>query len=378
MEEAVSLSIRQAIEALRRGQAPEAIERFSALLEGGSDVAEAHLGLAIAHHILGDYIASDQSAATVLQHQPGNIRALLLRGQAHRHKGSHTLAVSYFQRALSFADALTSPPGDLVADLHRARAICDEARTAYEDHLESALASLDRSDRFRHALDVMLERSDPYLPRPTQFFFPGLDTRYFFDSSGFDWVPDLEAATDAIRLELIALTEVVDFLPYVEVPGDRAYTDPHRMIANRDWSAIHLIRDGKIVEENAARCPATMAALRAVPLSSIPGRTPSVLFSRLLPGARIPPHHGMLNTRLIGHLPLIVPGPAALRVGPTTHFWQEGKVCLFDDSIEHEAWNEAREARVILLFDITRPDMTQAETAAVSALFAAIDAYSGA
>jgi len=120
-----------------------------------------------------------------------------------------------------------------------------------------------------------------------------------------------------------------------------------------------------------------MAALAHVPLAKIPGRTPSVLFSQLQPGAHIPPHNGLINTRLIVHLPLIVPGKCRLRVGNEVREWQEGKAWVFDDSIDHEAWNDSDRTRVILLFDIARPELTDEENRWVATLFEGIDAFTG-
>jgi len=76
-------------------------------------------------------------------------------------------------------------------------------------------------------------------------------------------------------------------------------------------------------------------------------------------------------------LPLLVPGPAWLRVGSETHHWQEGKVCIFDDSIEHEAKNEASETRVVLLFDIWRPELSLTERMEIAKFLGAISTYSG-
>jgi aspartyl/asparaginyl beta-hydroxylase (cupin superfamily) len=120
-----------------------------------------------------------------------------------------------------------------------------------------------------------------------------------------------------------------------------------------------------------------MQVLENVPLARFPNRSPSVLFSRLKPGARIPPHNGLANTRLICHLPLIVPPKCGFRVGNDVREWTEGKAWVFDDSINHEAWNGSDQTRVILLFDIQRPEMSEEENALVSALFAAVDRYSG-
>jgi aspartate beta-hydroxylase len=100
-----------------------------------------------------------------------------------------------------------------------------------------------------------------------------------------------------------------------------------------------------------------------------------VLFSLLRPGAHIPPHNGYTNARLICHLPLIVPGNCALRVGNETRSWREGELMVFDDSIEHEAWNNSGELRAILLFDIWRPELTADERTLVGALLKSVDDY---
>ena len=107
----------------------------------------------------------------------------------------------------------------------------------------------------------------------------------------------------------------------------------------------------------------------------VPGRTPSILFSRLKAGARIPPHHGLINTRLICHLPLIAPPGSRFRVGNDVREWKEGQAWAFDDTIEHEAMNDSGKDRTILIFDVWKPEMTDEEKSLVSAMFQAIDGY---
>ena len=100
------------------------------------------------------------------------------------------------------------------------------------------------------------------------------------------------------------------------------------------------------------------------------------LFSLLKPGTHIKPHHGLLNTRLIVHLPLIAPPGCALRVGSQTREWEVGKAFIFDDSIEHEAWNRGQSTRVVLLFEMWRPEISLDEpVAALTALFGSIPAF---
>ncbi|MCC7249855.1 MAG: aspartyl/asparaginyl beta-hydroxylase domain-containing protein [Lysobacter sp.] len=145
---------------------------------------------------------------------------------------------------------------------------------------------------------------------------------------------------------------------------------------NPDWSALFLHQDGER-QPAADLCPNTIAALSGAPLTDIPGRAPSILFSRLAAGAHIPPHTGVLNSRLICHLALVVPDGCELRVGNETRVWQEGKAWVFDDSIEHEARNAGDRDRYILLFDIWRPELSGEERSAIGALCSAIDGYCG-
>ena len=123
-----------------------------------------------------------------------------------------------------------------------------------------------------------------------------------------------------------------------------------------------------------------MAAIANIPLTQTNNRSPSVLFSLLRPGAHIPAHCGFVNTRLICHLPLIVPNApkgCTFRVGNEIKPWVEGKVWLFDDTIEHEAWNHSDEVRVILLFEVWRPEINALERRQINAMFDAIDLHSG-
>ena len=118
-------------------------------------------------------------------------------------------------------------------------------------------------------------------------------------------------------------------------------------------------------EENIARCPATAAALAALPMLDLPGKGPTALYSILEPRTRIPPHTGSSNVRATVHLPLMVPKGCGLRVGAETRTPEAGMAWAFDDTIEHEAWNDSDEPRAILIFDIWNPLLTEAERAAV-------------
>jgi aspartyl/asparaginyl beta-hydroxylase (cupin superfamily) len=225
---------------------------------------------------------------------------------------------------------------------------------------------------------LLLGKREIYPQQPKYFYFPELPQVQFFDRHLFPWAAELENKCEEIQSEARAILDGgAGFVPYVQREANRPAFDNRELLDNPDWGAFYLIKDGVTVAENAARCPRTFAALRDLPLCRIDHRTPSILFSLLRPGTRIPPHHGFMNARLIGHLPLIVPPDCALRVGNETREWHEGELVLFDDTIEHEAWNKSREPRIVLLFDVWRPELSDTERGLVAAMLEAIDQFDG-
>jgi hypothetical protein len=313
----------------------------------------------------------------------GELQATLARADDFAARGDVRAAVAFYQSALKSVRDVGGLDRDTIAQLQRAQAFVAGRVREFQQSLEQAVAHAHPADpvaalRLAHSLDMLKGERQVYQQQPSVLYYPYLAQRQYFEREEFEWVPALEAATPAIREELAALVdEGADFRPYVENHPDRPNRDFHGLNDNPDWTALYLWRDGKVVEQNAARCPKTMTALENVPLSRIGSRTPAVLFSRLEPGAHIPPHSGMLNCRLICHLPLIVPNGCWLRVGNETREWEEGKLLVFDDSFEHEAKNPTGELRIILLFDIWRPELGEEERTAISAIFDSIDRFRG-
>jgi hypothetical protein len=313
----------------------------------------------------------------------GELQATLARADDFAARGDVRAAVAFYPSALKSIRDVGGLDRDTIAQLQRAQAFVAGRVREFQQSLEQAVAHAHPADpvaalRLAHSLDMLKGERQVYQQQPSVLYYPYLAQRQYFEREEFEWVPALEAATPAIREELAALVdEGADFRPYVENHPDRPHRDFHGLNDNPDWTALYLWRDGKVVEQNAARCPKTMTALENVPLSRIGSRTPAVLFSRLEPGAHIPPHSGMLNCRLICHLPLIVPNGCWLRVGNETREWEEGKLLVFDDSFEHEAKNPTGELRIILLFDIWRPELGEEERTAISAIFDSIDRFRG-
>ena len=311
-----------------------------------------------------------------------SVQALLDRGDDFARAGDPKAAMSFYQRALQGARSV--PLDALSMDrLRGAQAFIQKQANEFHRSLDGALRAFDPENeiaklRLTHALDMMTGKRAIELQQPSLFYYPYLSQRQFFERDEFEWVASLETATPVIRDELVdLLSDGADFRPYVEDDPNRPTRNFHGLNNNQSWTALYLWRDAALVPEIAERCPRTVEAFANVPLTHIGKRTPSVFFSRLESGAHIPPHHGLLNCRLICHLPLIVPAGCWLRVGNETRQWEEGKLLIFDDSIEHEAKNPTAELRIVLIFDIWRPELTEAERKAISTIFNAIDSFQG-
>jgi aspartyl/asparaginyl beta-hydroxylase (cupin superfamily) len=237
--------------------------------------------------------------------------------------------------------------------------------------------------RFREALAIMFGERErdlvvqryPQLPR--LFFYPGLPYVDFADVAQFHWRKELESRHRELRDEASdLLADTSDFSPYVKRSSEYPQGDVYGLVENPSWSSLYLWNSGEPIEENVARCPRTFAAMNEiVPQCEIRGKFPSVLFSLLKPGAHIPPHNGMLNIQYICHLPLIVPPNCRFRVGESTVEWHEGKMLAFDDTVEHEARNDSDQDRLILLFYIWNPFLSDEEQLLVRTMLEVVHDY---
>jgi beta-hydroxylase len=122
--------------------------------------------------------------------------------------------------------------------------------------------------------------------------------------------------------------------------------------SDNNWKTFFLAGIGMDCEQNAQRCPETMRLL-----GKIPGMT-TAFFSILSPGKHIPAHRGAWNGILRFHLGLMVPEPrerVRIRIGNDFYSWREGEALIFDDTFNHEVWNDTDETRVVLFVDVLRP-----------------------
>ncbi|HEY6167715.1 MAG TPA: aspartyl/asparaginyl beta-hydroxylase domain-containing protein [Verrucomicrobiae bacterium] len=169
-----------------------------------------------------------------------------------------------------------------------------------------------------------------------------------YDAAQFPWVKSVEAGWNKVRAELDAVMTFRDAIPSFQ----EILKEVSLIQADHNWKTFFLAGIGMDCSENARRCPETMKVL-----AKIPGMT-TAFFSILAPGKHIPPHRGAYNGVLRLHLALQVPEPrerVRIRIGRRICHWEEGKCLIFDDSFNHEVWNDTDGYRVVLFVDFARP-----------------------
>lgn len=373
-----------ALNAIQAGNARAARAQLEAQVSAGTREPSLFLVLAHACRAQADLVATERAVDEALLLDPSSLNGLVIKGDLLRNRNDLPAAAGYYDRVLQLIEASGSPQ-EMQALADYARQWQQQCTTAMSTHLLSHLQGhgYDPSSappRFNHALDLLTGKRNIYHQKPKAFYFPELPQRQFYEREEFDWVADLEDVADEIAWELqeVLKTQEQEFTPYLRLDLRQAGMDPNKVKQGEGWRAFYLWQNGQVVLDHAIRCPRTMAALEQTPLTKIRSHAPSVLFSMLRPGARILPHTGFINARLICHLPLIVPADCGLRVGNETRQWEPGKLLIFDDTIEHEAWNLSDQTRVVLLFDIWRPELNAEERRLVASLLEGVDSFTGA
>jgi aspartyl/asparaginyl beta-hydroxylase (cupin superfamily) len=172
--------------------------------------------------------------------------------------------------------------------------------------------------------------------------------RHIYDSATFPWAAEVEAGWKAVRAELDQVMQYRDQIPSFHEILKEVTT----ITTDDNWKTYFLAGIGMNCEQNARRCPETMKLL-----GKIPGMK-TAFFSILSPHKHIPAHRGAYNGILRLHLGLLVPEPrekCRIRIGNDFRIWTEGKSLIFDDTFNHEVWNDTDGYRVVLFVDFARP-----------------------
>lgn len=340
------------------------------------EASNARLWMNLAAALRGLGLADEelQALQRVLEIEPRHLAALLQKGVLLERQGKPKAAAKTYHNALQTIPPGASLPNAMRPLVARAIEVTNANDAALADYLAEQLRGLreehagEDQTRFDHCIGTIVNRRRIYTPQPTFLYFPKLPALEFYPREHFPWLPIVEAATDTIRAEFERVfAEDADRLePYVAYPKGRPLDQWADLNHSRKWSAFYLWRDGVPQHEHLARCPGTAQVLSQLPLHDIPGYAPTVFFSILDAKSHIPAHTGVTNTRVIVHVPLVVPDSCRFRVGSETREWRPHHAWVFDDSIEHEAWNDSDVPRAILIFDIWNPFLTPAERALVS------------
>jgi aspartyl/asparaginyl beta-hydroxylase (cupin superfamily) len=328
-----------------------------------------------------DEAGEEAAIRGALTADPTDLVALILRANLYQRQGKRHAAANAFGAVAAVAPPLERLAPELRPAVRDAMAYREQYQQEFAGFLDDYLAPLARElhgeklGRFRESLDIMTGRKRRFDSQSALFHFHGLAPVAFFDREHFPWLDAIERQTDAIRAEFLdVLAADHGFTPYLKYGSDQPLNQWAELNNSLRWSAFHLVEAGR-PGANAARCPVTMQALAGAPQPDQPGRTPTAMFSLLKPRTRIPPHCGVSNVRLVTHLPLIIPPHCGFRVGNDVREWAPGQAWVFDDTIEHEAWNDSEELRVILMFDVWHPHLSEAERRMVTALAGGIQSF---
>ncbi len=344
----------------------------------------AWLGLGACYRTLGNIPAALEAVDRGLAVDPLNFAALLMRASLLERAGRLREA------GPAYGNALAQAPPDHVLDAATRRALAHgrNINQSYGEELEAhlldslrALAGTDgaASRRATRFIDFIIGRRKNYRQEPVGYFYPGLPAIEFWEREEFPWLEGLEEQTGAITQELMSVLQedAGEITPYLDYSDTTPLGQWEQLNRSDLWGAYHLKCFGERVAPNAARCPRTMAALEKTPQPNVKNRSPAAMFSVLRARTHIPPHTGVANTRLVVHLPLIVPDGCRFRVGNETRIYAPRTAWVFDDTIEHEAWNDSDETRIILLFDVWNPRIPEAEQALIAAISSALDEFAG-
>lgn len=364
--------------ALSEGRLDRALELLSRAAAADAQDAMTHHHLGRVQETAGNLAAALAAETRAVQLRPDFLVARLHLGMLLERCGEQHKALLQYARTLRDAqgngrwiNAATTP--------ETIRPLVEHAVVTFRGGRRALLFGLieplaqrygrDALNRVERCLRIYLGEAAAVYPdprqQPTFLYFPGLPASAYFDRSAYAWADEFEAATSTIRGELSDLLRS-------DVGRERVFTTDELERENLkglrgapSWDGYYFYRHGQRRDDNCAACPQTARAMDALPLCRVVEHAPEAFFSVFTPGTHLLPHRGVTNTRVVAHLPLLVPPDCALNVGGEIHAWEEGRVVMFDDTYEHEAWNRSDRSRVVLIFDLWNPYLTEAERAAL-------------
>ncbi|MFC7221195.1 aspartyl/asparaginyl beta-hydroxylase domain-containing protein [Streptomyces polyrhachis] len=219
------------------------------------------------------------------------------------------------------------------------------------------LGKVERKDveRIREGLEITAQGRIGEVAGATEpeVYFPGFTSRPWWSRDDISWLDELESAAPNILGELQSF----------DLGTRPSVSHPTGLADRGHWRALYLSCIGKPYTRNLSSFPKTLETLSKIPGATDCGMT---YFSMIDGGTHIAPHSGFTNAHLRCHLSLVATGGSRIRVAEHVRGWEEGKAFVFDDSYDHEVWNDGSERRIVLLFDFWHPELTVPEIEALT------------
>jgi aspartate beta-hydroxylase len=387
-EDAIGFLVARAID---RREIPRARDVALGAVHARPDSAKLQFHFGVALQAAGEHstaLLAFQAAHVV---DPALLPALLWQAECKLALGRYSEALRSQLSALYEVErsGLLARPGSLqppvrerieraYADMHRARKLALEPALAplREQHGAAAIERIDRA--IARVYGEPAPQPKHPLQRPHLLYVPDLADQAWFEREQLPYLETLEAATEVIREELLAvLSDEPNLMPRVDRPKPAAVEPIWRKLSHPPaWSEYSLYRHGRRVESNCSRCPRTLAMLESLPLVRIADHAPEIRFCVLKPHTHVAQHTGVINGRLSVQLPLIVPkNCGVLRVGYEAREWNEGQSQIFDDSFVHEAWNTSDHTCIVLSLGVWNPHLSEPEREALSIAIAELGEF---
>jgi aspartate beta-hydroxylase len=373
--------------ALSKGQPQEAVQALQRAHQLQANNPHILRNLGVAWDAVGDVAAAQHALEASVALAPDGFQTRLHLASVYERQGlTHEALVNYFRAIIGaqlvgrWMDIASTPHG-LQAKVIHAMNVVEHGRTRlFNECLAPLRAHFGPVEiqRVQHWLNEYLAFRSPSSPDPRQkpkfMYMPGLPSQPYYDRSLFPFIEGIEDIVAVMREEMLEnLDRSSGFVPFLGI-DDASQLQGYLENANGRpaWDAFFFYRHGSPVQENQQKCPLTASMLENLPLVRIRDHAPEICFSVLTPGTHILPHYGVTNTRLVLHLPLVVPENCNLVVGGEIHAWREARCVVFDDTYLHEAWNRGPSNRVVLIMDVWNPHLTEVERLAITELVGVI------
>lgn len=198
--------------------------------------------------------------------------------------------------------------------------------------------------------------------KPQLFYVPSLAATPIYEPKNIEWASELEKSAASIKEEFLkALPNIRNNTrPYLS-ENSNLNKDFTGLTGSMNWSALDLFKNGKANNTVLKNFKLTLSLLEKTPLYSLYDKPYEIFFSILKPHQHIKTHYGLSNHSLTVHLPIVIPENCQLRVADQWRSWEEGKLIVFDDSFDHEAMNNSDQERVVLIFSVWHPGLTEIE-----------------